>query len=147
MVVWLIMRPMNPIACLFLDGAHREPVRTVVVVLRVHARRVEVQAVAASSIVRRGRPTAAVRRDTELLTSAAAAVARGRDEERFVTRRVSRAEVTTRRLFAGGPYPVPVYIGCTTLGITIRREARERVAVRGKLFMDANKKTEPQNRF
>ena len=136
---------MSPIAGLFLDGAHREPVRTAVgVVLRAHVRRVEEQAVAASSIDRRGRPIVAVRRDIDQLTIAAAAVARGRDEERLVTRRVSRAELTTRRLFARGTYPVPVYIGCTTLTITIRRETRERVAVRGKLFKD---ETEPPNRF
>ena len=124
---------MNPIACLFLDGAHREPARTAVVALRVHARRVEVQVEAVSSIVRSGRPKVAVRRDTVQLTIAVEAGARGRDEERLVTRRVSRAEVTARRLFARGTYPVPVYIGCTTLGITIRRESRESVTVR-KLF-------------
>ena len=67
-----------------MDGAHREPVRTVVVVLRVHVRRVEVQVVAVSSIIRSGRPIFAVRRDIVQLTIAVVAVARGRDEERLV---------------------------------------------------------------
>ena len=121
---------MSPIACLFLDGAHREPARTVAVVRQVHDRRVDAQTVAVSSIVRCGRPIVNAQRDIGQLTTAVVAVAQGRDEERLVTRRVSRAELTTRRLFARGTYPVPVYIGCTTLTITIRRETRERVTVR-----------------
>ena len=50
---------------LFLDGTHREAVGAAVVVQRVHARRVEVQAATVARRVRNGRPIVAVAADVE----------------------------------------------------------------------------------
>ncbi|WP_304424259.1 hypothetical protein, partial [uncultured Alistipes sp.] len=59
-----------------LDAADGKTVRTVVVVLRVHTRRIEVQVacVGAARRVRRGRPTVAVRADV-VQTAAIVAIA------------------------------------------------------------------------
>ena len=75
--------PMNPIACLFLDRAHREPERAVVEVRDIHTG-VEVQVATAVAIVRHSRPIAAAVPNAVQRRTNAVAVARGRVSKLFL---------------------------------------------------------------
>ena len=70
--------PMNPIACLFLDRAHREPVRAVAAVRDIHTG-AEEQAVTAVATARHSRPIVAEAPNEAQRRTTEAAVARGRE--------------------------------------------------------------------
>ena len=78
------MKRIRSLRSLFLGRTHPNPARAIVVVQRVHERRVEVQAATVALAVRNRRPTVAVAANAARPAIGIVAIPRRREEDGFI---------------------------------------------------------------